>query len=90
MTQQSNEDVNRDRMAVCIYCERPAICRDRKMDRCLCSAHALIEVVGFEERKRPPVEVQVRRAAGDDIARVVELAQHFWGEERSRALSGIT
>jgi len=27
------------------------------------------------------VEIQVRRAAGDDISRVVELAQYFWGED---------
>jgi len=68
-------------MAVCIYCERPAIYRDREMGRCLCAAHARIEVVGSGERKKPPVEVQVRRATGGDIARVVELAQYFWGED---------
>ena len=80
-TSATNEDVSRDRMAVCIYCRRPAIYRDREMNRCLCAAHARIEVVGSGERKKPPVEVQVRQATGDDIARVVELAQYFWGED---------
>jgi len=66
-------------MNSCAYCDASAVYRDRRNGAYLCSVHARLEVTGPRgEAPRPPLTI--RPATPADRARIVELADYFWGE----------
>ncbi len=66
-------------MTQCAYCESKAQYQDRHSGRNVCLAHARLEVVAAEERAGLP-PLAIRPSTAGDVARIVELALHFWDE----------
>jgi ribosomal protein S18 acetylase RimI-like enzyme len=66
-------------MFTCAYCDANAVYRDRESGAYLCPVHAWLEVAG-PRRGAPRPPLTIRPTMPDDRARVVELADYFWGE----------
>ena len=66
-------------MNACAYCDANALYRDHESGVGLCPVHARLDVIGPRgEAPRPPLTI--RPASPVDVPRIVELANHFWGE----------
>jgi ribosomal protein S18 acetylase RimI-like enzyme len=66
-------------MNSCAFCDANALYRDRENGVCLCPVHARLEVIGPRgEAPWPPLTIRPANSA--DRPRIIELANHFWGE----------